>query len=180
MLEPSTDARKMASSSSALSSCLFSKGATYNPETRSGAFIYSGDATHFHEWEFRSHLRIAGKEEKELATEMSKLVDGLRADAFTAAMTIGYERLLQAGGLDELIKAIRDVVFPQSEHEAKVLFSAFTKQGGPLARQNGESMQQFVSRRRRTWRLMKELDPEITLSEGHLADLLLDLCGLSH
>ena len=39
-------------------------------------------------------------------------------------------------------------------------------------------MHQYMSRRRRTWKLLKELDPEIELSEGHRADLLLDLSGL--
>ena len=39
-------------------------------------------------------------------------------------------------------------------------------------------MHQYISRRRRCWRVLKELDPEIDLSEGHQAELLLDLAGL--
>ena len=39
-------------------------------------------------------------------------------------------------------------------------------------------MQQYTSRRRRCWKLLTELDPEIKLSEGHRADMLLDLAGL--
>ena len=39
-------------------------------------------------------------------------------------------------------------------------------------------MKQYVSRRTRCWKLLQELDPEIQLSEGHRADLLLDLSGL--
>ena len=39
-------------------------------------------------------------------------------------------------------------------------------------------MTQYVSRRQRCWKLLKELDPEIELSEGHRADMLLDLAGL--
>ena len=39
-------------------------------------------------------------------------------------------------------------------------------------------MQQYVSRRKRCWKLLKELDPEIVLSEGHRADMLLDSAGL--
>ena len=39
-------------------------------------------------------------------------------------------------------------------------------------------MQQFISRRRRCWNLLIELDPEMNLSEGHRADMLLDLAGL--
>ena len=39
-------------------------------------------------------------------------------------------------------------------------------------------MHQYISRRRRCWKLLEELDPELVLSEGHRADLLLDLAGL--
>ena len=39
-------------------------------------------------------------------------------------------------------------------------------------------MQHYVSRRKRCWELLKELDPEIVLSDGHRADMLLDLAGL--
>ena len=38
-------------------------------------------------------------------------------------------------------------------------------------------MHQYVSRRRRCWKLLKELDPEIEFSEGQRADMLLDLAG---
>ena len=39
-------------------------------------------------------------------------------------------------------------------------------------------MFQYISGRRRCWKLLRELDPEIVLSEGHRADMLLDLAGL--
>ena len=39
-------------------------------------------------------------------------------------------------------------------------------------------MHQYLSRRRRCWKLLNELDPEIVLSEGHRSDMLLDLAGL--
>jgi hypothetical protein len=35
-----------------------------------------------------------------------------------------------------------------------------------------------VRRRRRCWNILQELDPEIELSEGHCADLLLDPAGI--
>ena len=80
--------------------------------------------------------------------------------------------------MDALIEAMRASVFPLTTHEAKELFRQYTKPSGALSRQNGESMQQYVSRRRRCWKLLKELDQEIVLSEGHRADMLLDLAGL--
>ena len=39
-------------------------------------------------------------------------------------------------------------------------------------------MTQYVARRQQCWKLLKELDREIELSEGHRADMLLDLAGL--
>ena len=78
------------------------------------------------------------------------------------------------GGVDILVKEMRASVFPLTTHEAKELFRQFTKPNGPLARQRGESMHQHISRRRRCWTLLKELDKELVLGEGHLADLLLD------
>ena len=41
-------------------------------------------------------------------------------------------------------------------------------------------MKQCVSRRRRCWTLLVQMDPGIHVSEGHRSDILLDLSGLSH
>ena len=41
-------------------------------------------------------------------------------------------------------------------------------------------MKQYVSRRRRCWIPLVQVDPVIHLSEGHRSDMLLDLCGLTH
>ena len=48
-----------------------------------------------------------------------------------------------------------------------------------MSRQNGESIKQYVSRRRRSWTLLTQMDPVIDLSEGHRSDMLLDLSGLT-
>ena len=85
----------------------------------------------------------------------------------------------QLATLKELaIKAIKAHVFPQTTYEAKELFRQYTKPSGSLSRQSGEAMHSYVARRRRCWKLLTELDTEIVLSEGHRADLLLDLSGL--
>ena len=39
-------------------------------------------------------------------------------------------------------------------------------------------MHQYISRRRRCWTLLEEIDLEIVLNEGDRADMLLDLAGL--
>ena len=180
--------------SSAVASVLFSRGGDGHQVTKSGSYIYHGDAAHFHEWEFRTRLRVkaAGSEPDKYADAMSRVVDGLRGESFIIAKEVGLERLWHVGGddmeeesdtpskpgVDILIDAIRSSVFPLTTYEAKELFRQYCKPNGSLSRQNGESMQQYISRRRRCWILLTELDPEIALSEGHRADMLLDLAGL--
>jgi hypothetical protein len=156
--------------------------------TKSGSYVYHGEAANYHEWEFRTRLRLraAGKDDPEKYAEaMSKVVEGLRGDAFIIAKEVGLDRIWCPGdelqpeaGVDTLIKAVRLSVFPLTTHEAKELFRQYCKPSGTLSRQAGESMHQYTSRRRRCWKLLKELDPEIMLSEGHRADMLLDLAGL--
>ena len=173
--------------SSAVASVPFSRGRDTHEVTKSGSYIYHGDPVNYHEWEFRTRLRVRGvdgDDDNKCATAMSGIVNGLRGEAFIVAKEVGLEKLwhvaddYQDPGVDVLINAIKVHVFPQTTHEAKELFRQYTKPSGGLSRQVGESMHQYILRRRRTWKLLKELDPEIELSEGHRADLLLDLSGL--
>ena len=173
-------------------SVLFTRGGDKPEITKSGSYVYHGDPGKFHEWEFRTRLRCKAAESDadKYAETISKVVEGLQGDAFTVAKEVGYQSLWHIGsagdefeeatpsGMDALIEAMRASVFPLTTHEAKELFRQYTKPSGALSRQNGESMQQYVSRRRRCWKLLKELDQEIVLSEGHRADMLLDLAGL--
>ena len=74
-----------ATASSAVSSVLYLRGAVGNhAEMRTSAHIYFGDAASFHEWEFRTRLRMAGKK-----------CDGLSGDAFAAAQEVGFENLCE-------------------------------------------------------------------------------------
>ena len=175
--------------SSAVASVLYTRGADNSYAiTKSGSYVYFGDAANYHEWEFRTRLRVkaSGQEEERYAEAMSKVVDGLRGDAFIIAKEVGLDKIWDPGsaligiepGVDVLITAIKLSVFPLTTYEAKELFRQYCKPSGSLSRQNGESMHQYISRRRRCWKLLKELDPEIVLSEGHRADMLLDLAGL--
>ena len=80
--------------SSAVSSVLYMRDEAGNhAETRTGAKIYCGDAASFHEWDFRTRLRIAGKSCDQHIELMSKVCDGLRGDAFVAAQEVGFDCL---------------------------------------------------------------------------------------
>ena len=112
-------------------------------------------------------------------TEMvHKVLEGLRDEAFELARDIGIEALTAPGGLRDFISRMRNVVFPRAAEEARELFRA-GQRNGALARQGGESMLSYVSRRRRWWKLLKSLDSSIELSEPIRVELLLELSGLS-
>ena len=49
----------------------------------------------FHECEFRTRLRIAGKNGDQHVEAMSKVFDGLRGDAFVAAEEVGFDNLCE-------------------------------------------------------------------------------------
>ena len=112
-------------------------------------------------------------------TEMvHRELEGLRDEAFELARDIGIESLTAPGGLRSFITQLRNVVFPRAAEEARELFRAGQRHV-VLARQGGESMLPYVSRRRRWWKLLKSLDSSIELSEPMRVELLLELSGLS-
>ena len=100
------------------SSVFFLRDAAWiDAETRKGAHIYCGNAASFHEWEFRTRLRIAGNTGDQYIEPMSKVCDGLRGDAFVAAQEIGFDNLCEIidgrpRGIDTLIQPhARNVFF---------------------------------------------------------------------
>ena len=146
-------------------------------------------------------MRMKGKTAQAYLESATVVVDGLRGDAFITAQCVGlkdlwkeaeqtvnsldqsdlsesYAEVTIRSGIDILIEAMKKMVFPYKQYEAKELFRQFCNEQGPLSRQRGESMVQYTSRRERCWILMLELDNMIMLSEGHRADMLLDNAGL--
>ena len=89
--------------------------------------IYHGDAPSFHEWEFRTRLRTAGKTGDQHIEAMSKVCDGLRGDAFVAAQEVSFENLSEIvdgkpRGIDTLIsQSHARNGFTLTEHESKEL-----------------------------------------------------------
>ena len=148
-------------------------------ETKGGVFVYDGTASRFHEWSFRSTMRWRSCKEADQQKTMNMVVEGLRGEAAQVAMDIGMEELLRQDGMETLINTMRDHIFPKAQAEAKDLYRIGHKTKGPLSRQQGEPMTSYISRRRRWWRLLKSLDPEVELSSTILGDLMLEGAGLS-
>ena len=104
--------------SSAVSSVLHLRDAAGNHgETRTGAYTHCGDAASFHEREFRTRLRIAGKTCDQHIEALSKVCDVLRGDAFVAAQQVGFDNLCEViggkpRGIDTLVNHVRGMVFP--------------------------------------------------------------------
>ena len=68
---------------------------------------------------------------------MSKVCDGLRGDAFVAAQEVGFHNLCEVVdgrplGIDTVIRHMRGMVFPFTEHESKELFRQYCRPGGPF------------------------------------------------
>ena len=131
--------------SSSVSSVMYSPNSHSFVETRQGAVVYYGDAGSFHEWEFRTRLKMQGVPDDKYAEAMSKVIDGLRGDAFVIAQQVGLTQLWSPGdvakdilsGVDVLIDAMKAGVFPLTAHEAKELFRQYCKPTGSMGRQAG-------------------------------------------
>ena len=95
------------------------------------------------------------------------------------SMTTQQTSTTQKPGVDILVEEMKKMVFPRVDQEARELFKQYTKTHGALCRQQGESMQHYVGRRKRAWKLLQQLDPSMNLSEEHRADLLLEQSGIS-
>jgi hypothetical protein len=70
-------------------------------------------------------------------------------------------------------------IFPVARHESKELYREGHKmREGVFVRQNGESMQAYILRRKRWWQLLRQLDDTIVLTDEHLGDMLLDASNI--
>ena len=80
-------------SSSSVASLIFIKGGQggYLTETRNGSYIYDGPPARFHEWEFRTRMKVQGRTDQQYPTAMSHVIEGLRGDAFLIAQEISFQ-----------------------------------------------------------------------------------------
>ena len=113
-------------------------------ETRQGIFVHNGDATRFHEWEFRTQIRWSSSKDEDKPRAMAQIVEGLRGEAALTAMDVGLVILMGKDGLDKLLLAMSSRVFPQARAEAKELYQVGQEPKGPLARQSGEPSDSYV------------------------------------
>ena len=88
-----------------MSSVLFVHDNGTTPRTtKQGAFIYSGEASSFHEWEFRTRLRMLSSAEGKQAEAITHVVEALRGDAFNVSQQVGIVDLMTENGYERLFK----------------------------------------------------------------------------
>ena len=80
-------------------------------ETKQGQFVFGGSVHDFHEWEFRTMSNYLGAKEDDRPALAGRIVEGLRDDALTIAMKIGYEKLATTNGVADVVNEMRDTVF---------------------------------------------------------------------
>ena len=125
-------------------------------EGKAGVPRYDGEITRLSEYQFRVKLREL-KEKTLDETEMKKLgplglrlVEGLRGAALQVARSIPVDELASTAGPAILLKALQESIQPRRKQEARELYNAGAVVGGMLSRQHGESVSNYVLRRK-TW-----------------------------
>ena len=163
----------------ALASLRFQRNAQDYEESRQGMTVFAGDAASFHEWQFRLQIKKSLCKAEELPALTAKVVDALRGEALSCAMKIGLAKLMEANGLDLLAQKVQERLLPQRTAEARELLQQGMRIGGPMSRVLGEPMTSYISRRRRWWTLVHEMDNTLELGDTVQGSMMLEQAGLS-
>ena len=85
--------------------------------TRDGIPIYDGSATSFHDWTFRTSVKLLAAKPDDKARVVASVIEGLRGEAADVAMDIGTDVLMKEdqAGLIVLTEALRSHIFPKKE-----------------------------------------------------------------
>ena len=163
----------------ALASLRFQRNAQDYEESRQGMTVFAGDAASFHEWQFRLQIKKSLCKAEELPALTAKVVDALRGEALSCAMEIGLAKLMEANDLDLLVQKVQERLFPQRTAESRELLKQGMRNGGPMSRVQGEPMTSCISRRRRWWTLVHEMDNTLELGDTVQGSMMLEQAGLS-
>ena len=140
----------------ALASLRFQRNAQDYEESLQAMTVFAGDAASFHEWQFRLQIKKSLCATEELPALTAKVV-----------------------GLDLLVQKVQERLFPQRTAEARELLKQGMRIGGPMSRVPGEPMTSYISRRRRWWTLVHEMDNTLELGDTVQGSMMLEQGGLS-
>ena len=156
-----------------------------NTEGKFGVPRFDGNPNQLPEYTYRVKTRIA-KEAAMTKEEVNKLgplglrlVEGLRGQALRLAQQLSIKKLASGDGPEELLKIFNTSLKPRREQEARELYAAGCREGGPMARQNGEPMSSYVARRRAWWAALQGLDSELQIPDLILSEQILQNAGIT-
>ncbi|CAE7370648.1 TY4B-J, partial [Symbiodinium sp. CCMP2456] len=116
---------------------------------------------------------MSDSEAKKLGSLPLRLVEGLSGQALKIAQQLDVSKLDTADGTDYLIEKISSELRPRRMQQARELYEAGAQQGGMLSRQHGESMSQYILRRKAWYRAMTDLSSDLKLPDIVLSEQLL-------
>ena len=143
----------------------------YRPQARhdEGNKIFTGHPADYKLWEFHTRLKAqqAKTDEAKSPKYVTEVLSKLGGEALQLARDIGVEELCKKEGIDKLIDRMKTLVFPTHKAEASQLYQYGHERGGILCRQvrENEPMASYIERRTLWWKLMKEYDPQVAISE---------------
>ena len=135
----------------------------------------------FHLHRFRWRCRLVSRVAIS-SSDQEIVMQGRRAsctEALSCVMEIGLAKLMEANGLDHLVQKVQERLFPQKTAEARELLKQGMRIGGPMSRVPGEPMTRNISRRRRWWTLVHEMDNTLELGDTVQGSMVLEQAGLS-
>ena len=169
-----------------LEGLMYKPGATSLYETRSGAPLYDGNAAGYPEWKFRVLTKLAQakacdaeKQAEKLAELAARITDGLTGEALKVAMDIGPDELAKTTGVEKLTTALETHCVASNNDEARDLYHLGTQMDGTLARQHGESMTSYVTRRQRWYTRLTLMDENTKVSDNILTDYLISCAKIT-
>ena len=140
--------------------------------------IYNGHPADFKDWQFRTEMKatLARSDEAKAPKYVQEVMQGLGGEALQLARDIGVKDLCKKDGIDELMKKMQKLVFPTLRQEASQLYSIGHEKGGILSRQTSpcEPIASYIERRTQWWKLMKEHDPTVQITDEIRSDPLLE------
>ena len=148
-------------------------------EGKFGIPRFGGEPAALQEYLYRVRARAArealmdSSEVKKLGPLGLRLLEGLRGSAFKLAQQLSIEDLGKKDGHEQLLGLLERSLKPRKDLEARELYAAGARDGGILARQPGEAMSSYVMRRRAWWTYLQQLDDTLQVSEGILAEQML-------
>ena len=77
------------------------------------------------------------------------------------------------------MQKVQERLFPQRTAEARELLKQGMRIRGPMSRVPGEPMTSYISRRRRGWTLVHEMDNTLELGDTVQGSMMLEQAGLS-